>query len=172
MKDLISIGHTGKSHGLKGEIRLNVSKKYNEALAQLEVIFIALEGKPVPFFVEYIKNTNLLLAKFEDFESKESLKKISSKEVFVQASDLEGIEEEVFDTDLVFGILKGFEVIDEELGSIGVIEEIIEFPQQEMGIISYKEREVMIPLNGDYILQIHHEKQQVQVKLPHGLLEL
>ena len=63
-------------------------------------------------------------------------------------------------------------MIDKEVGEVGVIEEILDMPQQEMTLIRYKKREVLIPLNEELILEIDEKKKQVMVDLPEGLLDL
>ncbi|MEM6699798.1 MAG: hypothetical protein AAF599_15455 [Bacteroidota bacterium] len=55
---------------------------------------------------------------------------------------------------------------------IGVIEEVIEMPQQEMAVINYKDKEVLIPMNEDFILEILEEEKILKVELPEGLLDL
>ena len=65
-----------------------------------------------------------------------------------------------------------FEIHDKILGKIGIIEEIIEYPQQEMAAIKFQEKEVLIPLNEQLILTIDAENKVIEMDLPDGLLEL
>ena len=67
---------------------------------------------------------------------------------------------------------EGFTIIDKNLGEIGTIESVVEFPQQDMAFVTYKEKEVMIPLNDSIVTQIDEDKKELIVDLPEGLLEL
>jgi 16S rRNA processing protein RimM len=55
---------------------------------------------------------------------------------------------------------------------IGNIEEVREFPQQEMAIIIRKNSEILIPLNASLIEAIDKEANTVEMNLPEGLLEM
>jgi len=63
-------------------------------------------------------------------------------------------------------------VQDKTHGVLGEIKEIIEYPQQEMAAIIIKEKEVLIPLNEQLILEIDEEKKLISMDLPEGLLNL
>ena len=45
-------------------------------------------------------------------------------------------------------------------------------PQQEMFAITYKKRELLIPVSKDYIVKIDHDKKEILMDLPDGLLDL
>ena len=65
-----------------------------------------------------------------------------------------------------------YEIISERDGAIGVIEEVIEMPQQIMGIVNYQGKEVLIPLNDQFITGVDEEKKILEMELPEGLLDL
>jgi 16S rRNA processing protein RimM len=67
--------------------------------------------------------------------------------------------------------LAGYTLVDETLGAIGVIDEVLEMPQQEMAFLKYKNREVLVPLNEQLIRSIDEAKRQVIMDLPDGLLD-
>ena len=73
---------------------------------------------------------------------------------------------------LVQHIYQGFLLVDKELGEIGVIEEVLELPQQEMAVVKKEGKEVMIPLNDTFVKGIDRTKKRIDVELPEGLLDL
>ena len=62
-------------------------------------------------------------------------------------------------------------MVDALLGEIGIIDEVLEMPQQEMAFLKYKERDVLVPLNEQFIQSIDEANRQVMVDLPDGLLD-
>jgi 16S rRNA processing protein RimM len=67
---------------------------------------------------------------------------------------------------------EGYQLVDQELGNLGVIEEIVESPGQHLAMLDYQGREVVVPLNPVFIQSVDHNAKKVQVDLPEGLLDL
>lgn len=174
MESYQSIGFTKKTYGVKGELKLNIEDKYLEDFAQADVLFLGIAGRRIPYFVEYINFDNPFTIKLEDFDSKESAIDLTGKEIFMRATDLLKEEEKVFEVvgNLVFEKYVGFEIHDETLGKIGQIEDIIEYPQQEMAALTYQEKEVLIPMNEQLIVNIDDKGQVIIMDLPEGILAL
>jgi len=169
-----SIGYTKKTYGVKGELKLNIADRYLEDFAQADVLFLDIAGRKIPYFLEYINFENPFTLKFEDFDSKESAIELTGKEIFMRTSDLLTEEEKVFEVvgNLVFEKYIQFEIQDKTLGRVGVIEEIVEYPQQEMASLNFKEKEVLIPMNESLIIKIDTENKVIEMDLPAGLLAL
>ena len=85
------------------------------------------------------------LIKFEDVNSPEETVAISSKEVYARQEDLIPEEERMFEVEgLEFADYEGFTIVDSTVGRVGEIKEIIEYPQQEMAVVAYQERDILI----------------------------
>ncbi len=173
MEEYISIGALKKAHGVKGELKFFVQEQYIEDLQQIEVFFLKIKGNPIPYFIEYFRFSNAPIIKFEDIDTKEAASKISSLELFARQKDLL-TEEERSDplSNLQFSYLTGFTMIDDVVGTIGIIDEVVEYPQQEMAVVLYNDREVLIPLNAALIQKEEKNNKQLFVELPEGLLDL
>ena len=173
MSDFISVGHTQKSHGIKGEIKLKVDPDFIADVLAAEIIFIKHQGATLPFFSENIRGQGkFIIAKFEDVDSPEKADTISSSEIFLREEDIQVADEEEVEDSLVFGFLAGYELRDAELGTISIIKEVIPYPHQEMAAIVYKNKEILIPLNEHLIQSLDQENQVVHMNLPDGLLDL
>ena len=71
-----------------------------------------------------------------------------------------------------FDQLVGFVIIDEIVGRVGTIEEVVEYPQQELAVVQYKGREVMIPLHEQLIESIDPKGRVIKMTLPEGLVDV
>jgi 16S rRNA processing protein RimM len=67
--------------------------------------------------------------------------------------------------------LLGYAVFDEDK-LIGEVEEIIEQPHQVLLKVTYQQKEVLLPLHQDSLINISHTKKTVTLILPEGLLEI
>jgi len=166
--DHTHIGFAGKAHGLEGRLKLVANEAYLEDFAYLEVIFLEEKGGLVPYFIEDINFKGALL-KFEDINSREQALKLVHKKIYARNTDLQ--EREVIST-LQYGKYIGYTLSDQNIGELGKIEDIQEFPQQEIAFFQYKNEEKLIPLNDSLIISVDEEKQLIIVDLPEGLLEI
>jgi 16S rRNA processing protein RimM len=71
-----------------------------------------------------------------------------------------------------FSDLEGFTAHDEKLGELGVILSVQEFPQQFVATVNYQNKEILFPLNEDFIVEIDEEEQLLYLDLPDGLLDV
>jgi 16S rRNA processing protein RimM len=168
----ITIGYTKKSYGSKGQVKAVVQNQFLEDFVQSEFVFINQMGKPVPFFIESIEEMGDLLLKVEEIDSPEQAKAIISKDLFLREKDLSNPPIDIPDSDLEFGDLIGFILADVEVGDIGGIKEIQEFPQQEMAVVEYNGKDIFIPLHAKLVAAFDEKGKKITLKLPEGLLEL
>ncbi len=169
---MVSIGFCRKPHGVGGELKVQIEAEYLEDFLQAEVIFLDITGKQVPYFIEKIRPGSEILVKLEDVDSREAAAALNGKEMLMREEDVHTGEEEENEEDLAYEDLVGYEIIETDLGPIGKIEDVLEYPQQMMALLIYQEREILIPLNEYLIQDIDIENQQVIMELPEGLLEL
>ncbi|MEM9821117.1 MAG: ribosome maturation factor RimM [Bacteroidota bacterium] len=170
MMDTVQIGYTKKAFGVKGELKLSVEDHFMGSLEEIEVLFLELGGRQVPYFVEWIRLEHNTFVKFEEVDSKETASRLSSKKLFVRKEDLR--EDADWDEGLVFGKYKGYKIQDEQLGVIGQIARIEAFPQQEMAMVEYQGKEIMIPMHENLISRVDELLQILWMNLPEGILDL
>lgn len=168
-KDCFYIGYISKTKGLKGEVQLFFEfEDYKEL--DLDVLFLEIDSKLVPYFVESSKihpNSTAYLF-FEDIDHIDKAQALTRKKAYLPNDKLPQRDPDDFRiTDL-----KGFEVHDQEYGILGPISEIHEYPQQHVASVTYREREILFPLNEDIIDFIDPDQKILEVTLPEGLVEL
>ena len=169
MENYIKIGRTGKAFGTEGALKVRIEEPFLDDFLKAPVTFIQLLGKPVPFFLAHIHNDSPLIVKWEEVDSRDAALQLAGKVLFLRKEDIaEGASEQVLD----LRVLEGFKIIDQTLGEIGLIKEVMELPEQLMAIVEYQEREVLIPLHDTLILSVDTDKAQLFMSLPEGLLEL
>lgn len=172
-KDYIEIGYTKKAQGVKGLLKVKIEDEYLQDFSKTPVVFLELNEGIVPFFIEkrFLKGEPQV--QFEDVDSKEKALKLASTKILMRPSDMIPKDQRKNKkSDLDFGFLEGYLMIDEEIGEIGEVVEVVAFPEQEMAYVNYEDREVMIPLNVHLILGIDEKQNAFLVDLPDGLLDL
>lgn len=169
VNDCFYIGYISKSKGLKGEVQLYFEfDEYNDL--DFDVLFIALEKKLVPFFIDSYKLHPNSTGYFylEDVDHIDKAAKLLRKAVYLPNEKKPVRDPEEF----FLRDLKGFIVCDHVHGDLGEIIDIHSYPQQDVAVVQYGFKELMFPLNDDLILEIDREKGVLKVDLPDGLVEL
>jgi 16S rRNA processing protein RimM len=163
------IGYITKTKGLKGEVQLYF--EYDEpGLLDLDVVFADINGKMVPFFVSVYKMqpNNTCNIYFDDIDHIDKAQPLLRKKIYLPLTKMPDRS----DDDFHYNDLKGFIVSDETRGELGEIIEINEYPQQFVATVSYRNKEVMFPLNEDMIIEIDEDEGTLLVDLPDGLLDI
>jgi len=169
LEEAFYLGYITKTKGLKGEVQLFFEYDDPELL-ELDIVFADINGKMVPFFVSSYKlHTNGTgYFYFDDIDHIDKAQVLVKKKVYQPLSKMPDRSEE----DFHYNDLKGFLVFDETHGELGEIIEVNEYPQQFVATVSYKDIEILFPLNEDMILEIDEDEATILVDLPEGLLDI
>jgi 16S rRNA processing protein RimM len=168
-KKHILLGTITKIHGFGGVVTVKTEKIFSENIPGMESVFLEIEGKPVPFFIEYTEYTGYdnLRMKFEGYDNVEKVREFVNCRVFLAN---EPVSEKITDD---LQTLQGYKVISDKNQSIGIIKEIINNPfQQLLGVTTESGKEMLIPLHEDLIQEINTKKKILIMILPEGLTDI
>jgi 16S rRNA processing protein RimM len=156
------VGEVLKVFGTNGELIVKISEAISES--NEEPVFICIDGLWVPFYFKLFephgKRVKII---FENMESKEFAEELVGKKIFSQPEIL-------YETVSEPSGLIGFTIIDSELGNLGQVNEVFDYPGNPCIGIIINEKQVIIPLNGIRKLEIR--KKLIHTTIPEGLLEL
>lgn len=172
-EDCVKIGEVTKAHSLKGEVILTSDSDLLEKYAE-EPVFIQLDGGPVPFFIAdeglSVRNHTSYIVKFLFVETKEQAERLSGCEVMIEKALLNEEDVQSFDYD-VFE-LNGFEVLDENSGTIGKVTDVADYSGNVVLSVLIFGKEVLLPLSEIYVKEVDFETSRLLVQIPSELVEL
>ncbi|MCB0644705.1 MAG: hypothetical protein KDC44_23835, partial [Phaeodactylibacter sp.] len=115
-QEYLEIGKIRKPHGLKGEMRVQITERYWDDLQGAGLLFLDINGQKVPFFIESIRPEAVPpILSLEDVDTKEAAESYKAKSIFLRLSDLQNPEVlEEPEEDLYFGYLAGYQLIDQD----------------------------------------------------------
>ena len=168
-KKHILLGKITKVHGHKGTVTIRLERGFSENIPEMESVFIETDGRPVPFFVEYSEQPDLLTLrlKFEDYDSIEKVKEFTGCKLYSTESSIS--EFQVENTiDLI-----DFEVFSAEDSLLGVITGIIKNPGQLLlSVVLGSGKEILLPLHESLILEIDSQKKIIKMIVPEGISDI
>ena len=174
MKGYIQIGKIGTPHGSDGEMNAVIEERFLEPAIAERWLFVNINGQAIPFYLENIRTGKAFIVKFEDVDSREEAAKLTSCLLLLKGIDidLEDFDSPFDENDLEFAHMVGFELRDVELGVLGKIKNVIEYPQQELALIERNGKEVLVPLHRELIVEENLEEGYLLMRLPNGLFDL
>lgn len=169
LRQMIQIGKIAATHSLQGAMVLVHNVGNSKWLKKDDALFLELnKGSFIPFFVSQARATGTeeYIINLDDVATLEEAKKLAGKNVYVQEDILSKYAEE---TPMLW---LGFKMIDKQNGELGKIEDVMQAPAQWLAQITYKEKEVLVPLLPQIIKSVNLKTKTIQVDLPEGLLEV
>jgi 16S rRNA processing protein RimM len=169
MNEYINIGRIVASFGLKGEVILKHALGKKTPLKGVETLFIEeRKGAYLPYFMESAraKDHEETYVKLEGVNTKESANRLASRNVWLMEDDFRKLAGKSAPISLL-----GYQLITED-EKLGPIEEVIEQPHQVLLRISLDGNEALIPLHEETLDGIDHDRKEVHVTLPDGLLDI
>lgn len=169
-EDCFYLGKIAKKFSFKGEVLIYLDTDEPEMYEDLESVFVAFNENLVPFFIEssQIHKEKFLRTRFEDITSEEDADRIIGCEVYLPLDFLPELEGDKF----YYHEIIGFEVIDERLGSIGILSAVNDANVQPLFEISYKDKQILVPMIDEFIVKVDKTNKQLILKTPEGLVDL
>lgn len=167
-EECFPIGTIMKARGLKGEIQLYFEGIGAENFSDLKQIFIEINKKLLPFFVEKIQVQKAVAYLYlEDINTIEQARELLKKKVYLPLSA------KAKETDFIDPkSLKGYKAVDNTVGPLGTIREVMELPQHTVAACLYKGKEILFPINEQTILDMNPSNKTILLDLPEGLLDV
>jgi 16S rRNA processing protein RimM len=169
--DCFQLGYVAKLHGYKGEVSLFFDTTDPSYYANLDAVFIDVNGNLTPFFIESIQLGDKSFAKvrLEGVDTEESARRLLRKDLYLPLAalpELEGLH--FYDHEVV-----GFKVIDKNYGEVGTLIEVVDYKINPLLRIDGKNaKEVLLPLLADLVVGIDREAKELTVSAPAGLIEM
>lgn len=170
MNNYFSIGKLVSVFGLQGEFILKHSLGKRNALQGVEAIFLEeRKNSFIPYFVQKVsvKDHEHVFVKLEGVDTKEDARKLVQTPVYLLEEDFKKQTSSSSPLSML-----GFLVKDKQQGELGLIEEVIEMPMQVLVKVTYKEKEMLLPLNEQSLVKVDKKQQIVHLDLPEGLLDI
>jgi len=165
----ILLGRISKAHGFEGAVTVKLEKSFIEKIPEMESVFLEIEGKPVPFFIEESEypGGDILRLIFTGYNKVEKVNEFAACRVFLTS----GIDNNSGKT--VNFNLEGYKICLPDNTILGTIKSIIENPGQSILIIeTISKKEILIPLHKDFIISVDNEIRVIKMDLPEGLQDL
>ena len=156
----LAIGRLRRSHGLRGEIILELMTDFPERITPGRTVYIGSK------YQEYILKTvrphgAYLLISFDPFSTPEAVSILRNQMVYTQSESLPPLPEGEY----YFHELVGLQVLDENGQILGVLEEILETGANDIYLVRQpNDEELLLPVIEQVILKVDLERKVIVVR--------
>jgi 16S rRNA processing protein RimM len=164
------LGYIVRTHGTAGNVVVFLDVDYPDDYEDLESVYVEIKGELVPYFIQDInlqKQSNAIVS-FEDVDTMAKAQALVGNSLYLPLEDLEELGNE----DFYYHEIKGFSVIDQQKGELGIVTDVYTLNGQDLISMDYEGSEVLIPTAVEIVLRADKLNKQLIVNLPEGLLEV
>lgn len=163
--DFHVIGVLVKPHGLKGEVVMKLEATGLSIIKKFQTVYIEQFSSKIPYVLEYadslkVDRIRLKLKGVDSSEIAESLRGLMVYQVVELLPKIDVID------------FTGYLLLDENGDEIGEVIQVIENPAQDILVVDFDGKEVLIPLTEDLLIGIDQNEELIQMEIPDGLLDL
>ena len=167
--DCFFFGKVTKTHGLKGEMTIKLDVANPADFKDLRYLLIEERGGLIPYFIESQKITgDKMFVQLQDVKKMEQAIVFLGKAVYLPNELMPQLEEDEF----YYNEIIGFKLIDETIGEIGAISDVLEYPTQAVIQVMKDGKEILIPIHDDIIHKVDKKAKTLTVKAPEGLIDM
>lgn len=169
--ECVEIGYVAKAHSLKGEVKAVFDVYDIEEYGKGTILYLAKKNAPLIgrkiLQINFLNEKNAIIA-FEGITNRNMSEDLRGSTMYFPEANLPELPEGHY---YYFEII-GFDVVDEKKGRLGKVKDIADSSAQDILMMEYKGKEVLIPMTDEFVGTANKELKEIYTNMPDGLLEL
>lgn len=168
-EDCFFLGHIARIHGFKGEVSIKLDVDDPNSYKKLESVFIEINDKLVPFFIDKIdiRDKGFAIVKLNGVDTEEKAQNLLHSPLYLPLNFLPPLKGNKF----YYHEVEGFKVIDKVKGDVGVLRQVLDYPHQAILQVIFNEKEILIPITDEIINRVDRLNKVIEITAPEGLIE-
>lgn len=167
--DFFQLGKIVRTHGVKGHLVIHLDAQHPSHYKKSKEMFLMMNNVLQKFTVKEISiagdTARVLFNEIDSLTKAEDYNKI---DVYLPLTELPKLGK----NDFYYHELLGVEISDVKFGLIGIVKDMIDMPAQPLAQIFVKEKEVLIPINKDFVVEFNSAEKKLVMQLPDGLIDI
>lgn len=167
--DCFQLGHIIKPFGIQGALSIFLDTDNPGYYEKLESVFVEYKQRLVPFLIEQLDiQHDRVTLKLRDIDDIDTAKQYKGSSLYLPLKILPPLEPHQF----YYHEVIGFRANDLHLGDLGEIKSVYEGSGNDLFSIDYKNTEILVPIQDQFIISLDRQKRTIQLDLPEGLVDL
>ena len=153
--ETIPVAKFGKTHGLKGEIKVI---SYCDPLENILTYSNFFLKDKSPLDLRFMSSNQPFIAKIENINSIDDIKEFINKEIFISIEEMRQDEDAIYWNDLI-----GCKVVDQNSKVLGEIYKLENHGASDLAFIKTNDEDIIIPLEHEFLGKFELEKNILNV---------
>ena len=168
-EEVYKIGMFNKPHGIHGELSFTFTDDIFDRV-DADYFVCLLDGIFVPFFIEEyrFRSDSTALVKLEGIDTTERARMFTNVDVYFPVKHAEDSAPE----ELTWYFFVGFRIEEIHKGFLGEVTDVDDSTINTLFVVDYKEDELLIPAQEDFIVSIDQKNKVITMDLPQGLIDM
>lgn len=164
------LGKIVRKFSFKGELLAKLDTDEPEAYENLESVLVDFNDKLIPFFIDscQLHKSTLLRIDFEDVKDEADADDLIGASLYLPLDQLPELSGDQF----YYHEITGFTAEDVHHGPIGTITGVNDNTAQALFIIDADGKEVLIPVNDQFIKKLERKEKKLILEVPEGLIAI
>jgi len=168
-KDYFYLGKVVKVHCYEGKVSIYFDTDEPQEYIDIDMIYVNIAGSLVPYFINDLSLlNNKAVVSFMDVDDIDKANSLVNKELYLPITLLPELTGNKF----YYHEVKNMMVIDESFGELGPISAVLEYPNQAVLQVFVDDKEVLIPISNEIIINVDRKANIIIIKAPEGLLDV
>lgn len=169
-QDYFFVAKVIKIHGIKGELKIAFDVDDIDIYLNNKQFYMERHGVFYAFHVDYIKPfQNDFIIKFSEINDKTTADNYLHTSLYLPICELPALENE---NQFYYHEIINAQVIDNYYGETGIVKEVLEMPAQDLIVILYLNKEILLPITNDTIIKWDRNHKILYTQFPNGLREI
>ncbi len=168
--EFLTIGKIARPQGIRGEVIVNIETDFPSRFFEETILLIrGKDGISHKMTVEKARpHKGRVLIKFQNIDTMNDAETLRDSLILIPVGNRNTEDEDFF----YHFELKGMTVVNPEGHVIGIIEEVMVNPGQDILVVQGEAGEVLIPFRKEICIEVNRETGRVVADMPEGLEEI
>lgn len=163
------VGFFSRTHGVRGNLVLQLDVDDPKRYGKTKTVHLLVNGLLVSYPIVSLKITaKTAIVTLQDITTVETAEPLVGLDVFLPLNELPKLP----GNQLYFHEAIGMMVSDLNEGPLGIITNIVDFPEQPVAVVDFKGAELLFPFLTRFITKVDRTNKELTVDLPAGLVDI
>lgn len=171
LEDCFYLGYVKKIHGTAGDIEVVLDVDDTSKYKKKESILLLLKNNLIPFFIEKITvKKGGAVIQLQGIKSHYEAEHLIGSQLYLPIEQLPPLKGK---NKFYYHEVIGYTVLDTKLGKLGTIKDIVDESVQPVLVITHPtEKEILIPLIDEFLVEVNKSAKEFFIKTPEGLVQM
>ena len=170
LDDCFYLGYVKKTNGIKGAVEVSLDVDDAGKYKKKGSLLLLIKNNLTPFSIqEFSIRPKTILVKLKEVNTMDDAQLLVGTSIYMPLTELPPLKGK---NKFYYHEVIGFTAIDINLGRIGIVKDIVDLTAQPVIQIMAGEKEVLVPLIDEFLVEVNKDNKELVLNTPEGLVHM